>query len=261
MALTSQQIVSLACQAASLPGFTSQAGQWLNVILQELCQTYDLDVNRGTFNFNFNVGLTSSTIYPNMTAGGGPYTLPSDWLRAIRDEVMWFNQGVPYPMIACDIGEFDAMVQQAGNQAYPYLFATDLSQSPPLAVIWPGASGAFQAMARYYRQQPDIGSGTAPVNGNSWSPGSTPPESSSVIPWFPNSEYLLLRLTGEIMRLNADPRADSFLADTPTGAIGVLRRFLNLKDDSSNRAKRVTLDRRRFGRPWNRLPDSKKVGF
>ena len=54
MALTAAQIVSLACQAAAAPGYTTQAGELLNVILADICQTYDLDVARGTANFNMN---------------------------------------------------------------------------------------------------------------------------------------------------------------------------------------------------------------
>ncbi len=40
--------------------------------------------------------------------------------------------GVPYPMISCDMAEFDMMVQTAGFQSYPAIFATDMSQTPPL---------------------------------------------------------------------------------------------------------------------------------
>ena len=259
--LTSAQLCSLACQTAGTPGWTPQAGQILNSILSDLCQTYELDVCRGTFNVNFNAGIVESAVYPNVVAGAGPFALPSDWLRAIRDDVMWFNQGVPYPMIPVDLAEFDWYVQQAGNQAYPYLFATDVSQNPPVFVVWPGASGAYPVMARYRRQMPDIGSGIAPTNGAWWNPGTATPDTSTVVPWFPNQQYLLTRLSGELMRLADDPRYEKYLGDGPSGAVGILRRVLTLINDDSNRAQRVTLDRRRFGRPFNRLPNTKKVGF
>ena len=53
MALTAAQIVTLACQIAKTQGMTAQAGQKLNAILQELCQTYDLSAARLTTTFNF----------------------------------------------------------------------------------------------------------------------------------------------------------------------------------------------------------------
>lgn len=262
--LTSAQLVTLACQTAHVPGWTAQAGQLLNSILEDLCQTYDFAICQGTYSFVFNVGIVNSGEFPNIQAGGGPYVLPADFLRFKRDESIWFNQGVPYPMIPIDLAEFDWQVQQTGNQAYPYLFATDMSQDPPLLVVWPGASGAYPVMIRYQRQMADIGSGVAPVNGNTWNPGVTPPETAAVVPWFHNQRYLLKQLSGMLMELADDPRAQTYLGDgdpNNPGAQAILRAYLKLKDDSSDRAKRVTLDRRRFSRSWNSLKDTKRVGF
>ena len=262
--LTSAQIVNLACATAHVPGWTTQAGQLLNSILADLCQTYDFAVARGTFSSVFNTGIVQSGEFPNIVAGGGPYVLPSDFLRFVKDENIWFNQGVPYPMIAVDLSEFDWQVQQAGNQAYPYLFASDMSQDPPVFVVWPGASGAYLFMIRYQRQMADIGSGIAPTNGNSWNPGTTAPESASVVPWFKNQRYLLKQLSGMLMELADDPRAQTYLGDGDgqnPGAQSILRKYLALHDDNSDRAKRVTLDRRRFSRAFWSLPDTKKIGF
>lgn len=248
MPLTAAQICTIARQTAKASSFNTQSGQLLNSILSDLNQTYDLDVSMGTFNFNFNVNVQVSAEFPNIAAGAGPYPLPADYLRAKRDEVMWFLQGVPYPMIPIDLSEYDWRVQQAGNQAFPYLFATDMSQSPPVAIIWPGASGAFPCMVRYFRQMPDI----------------TTPETSTTVPWFPNQRYLLKQLSGMLMELTDDERAQTFLGDgegTNPGAQSILRHYLNLKDDSSNRAKRVTLDRRRFGSGYSTLPSTKTIGW
>lgn len=262
MPLSSSQIVNLCCQTAHTPGWISQAGQLLNAILSDLCQTYDFDLIKGTFNFDFTVGVVTNTNFPNIQAGSGPYALPADYLRAVKDECIWFNRGVPYPLICVDLAEFDWQVQQAGNQAYPYLFATDLSQKPPVGVVWPGSSGAYPVMIRYYRQMPDIGSGALPVNG--WDPGILPPEASPVVPWFPNQRYLLKQLSGMLMELADDTRAQTFLGDgdpNNPGAQAILRNYLKMKDDNSDRAKRVTLDRRRFSRSFGNLPDTKRVGF
>ena len=262
--LTSAQIVTLACQTAQCPGFITQSGQLLNSILADLSQTYDLDICRGTFNFPFNTGVVVASNFPNIQAGSGPYALPVDYLRAARDECIWFNHGVPYPLICVDLSEFDWQVQQAGNQAYPYLFATDMSQQPPVGVVWPGASGAYPVMIRYFRQMADIGSGISPVNSNSWDPGTDPPEISATVPWFPSQRYLLKQLSGMLMELSDDTRAQTFLGDgdpNNPGAQAILRHFLQLKDDNNTRAKRVTLDRRRFSRAFYQLPDTKRVGF
>ena len=41
----------------------------------------------------------------------------------------------------------------------------------------------------------------------------------------------------------------------------LLRRYLTMKDDNTDRAKRVTLDRRRFGPSYSTLPKSKILGW
>lgn len=246
MPLSAAQIVSLATQDAGAPGYTAQAGQLLNVILQELCQNYDIDQARGTFVFNFNPGLITTSIYPNVTPGGGPYPLPSDYLRAVDSkDAVWYLQGVPYPMIPCDLSEYDNLVQQAGQQSYPYIFATDMSQSPPNLLVWPPASGAYQCSIRYRRQMPDIAT----------------PETSNAVPWFPNTQYLRTRLAGELCKLTDDGRWGEFLGDKPYGAQGILSRWLKMANDATDRAQMVSLDRRLFRNPWGSLRDTKKVGW
>jgi hypothetical protein len=247
VALTAQQLVALCCQAASAPGYNVQAGQLLNVILSDLCQTYDLDVARGTFNFNMNPALLVSgpPEFPNLIQGSGPYPLPDDYLRAKYGDVMWFLQGVPYVMIPIELYEFDASVQQAGLQAYPYWYATDTSTSPATIVFYPPPSGGFPTMVRYQRQMPDIPS----------------PEVSSVVPWFPNQQYLRTRLTGELFAITDDERATAYLGDGPMGAQGILNRFLKLVNDNENRSQQIKLDRRNFRQGGRNLPVTKLVGW
>lgn len=247
MALTAAQIVSLACQDSSTQGYTAQAGELLNVVLQELCQNYDLDVARGTTVFNFSTGqATNPALYPNVTPGGGPYALPADFLRMYNNkDAIWYLQGVAYPMIPCDISDYDNLVQQAGQQAYPYIFATDTSQSPPNLLIWPPPSGSYQCMIRYRRQMPDIAT----------------PETSSTVPWFPNSQYLRTRLAGEMMKIADDDRWERFLGDGPSGAQGILHRYLLMQGDNNDRAQEVKLDRRRFGNNFATLKNTKLVGW
>ena len=248
MPLSASQIVTIATQAMKCPGFASQAGQLLNAALSDLCQTYDFDVAKGTYTFHFNTSLITSAVYPNIAVGGGPYPLPADFLRMIDEkDAMWFLQNVPYPMISCDLSEYDNFVQQAGNQAYPYVFATDMSQSPPNLVVWPPPSGNFPAMIRYRRQMPDIAT----------------PETSAVVPWFPNQTFLVTRLMGELGKITDDDRVPQLLGSTEDGAQGILNRYLKMKDDRSGRATTVKMDRRFFGSgaSFARLRNTKTVGW
>lgn len=249
MALSAAQICTLARQAASCPGFTVQSGQILNVILQELCQTYDFDVARKTFYFNFNPGLTS--VVGNSIYGSGPYPLPADFLRCAEPKsVFWTLLGVPYPMIPIDLAEFDMAVQQAGLQAYPYWFCTDLSLGDetqqglavPSAYVYPPPSGAYPVTVRYYAQMADIAS----------------PELSATAPWFPNTQYLRTRLTAELMAISDDERALAYVQQSEE----ILTRYLRLKDDKSNRSISVKLDRRSFnGNNFARLRNTKQIGW
>lgn len=236
MPLSAAQLITLATQTAKCPSFTSQAGAFLNLILSDLCQDYDFAVARGTINFNFNSSAGQNQ---------GPYTLPADWLRANRNDVFYSIQGVQYVMIAFALAEFDACVEQPGLAAYPENYAVDNSPigagGAPLMYVWPPAGGSYAVTARYFRQMPDIAT----------------PETSAAVPWFPNQTYLRTRLTGELMQLVNDDRAELFLKD----AQAILDRYLKLKDDADV-AKRVSLDRRFFGgNRWNLLPNTKTIGF
>ena len=228
MPLQSTQIVSLATQMASLPGFTSQAGQFLNMILSDLCQARDLDITKKVTTIS--LGATS-----------GPYNLPADYLRAIKDEVFYTLNGIPYPLIPVDLAEFDNSPQQAGFNSYPTMYATDMSQSPPALYVWPPSNGVLPLTIRYFSQMPDI----------------VTPELSNVVPWFPNQDYLITRLAGELMKIADDDRWTAFL----TQADKILNFYLDLKDDSETRTHRVSLDKRFFRPRWGSLPSTKVVGF
>lgn len=255
MPLTAAQICALSRQDARCPGFTSQSGQLLNMILSDLCQNYDFDVTKQTFQFNFNGALINSN-------GQAYQNLPANYLRGIRNESFYIISGVPYPMIPCDLEEFDMLVEQAGLANFPVFYATDMSlsgvvNSPtgvggaavPVMLIWQVPSGAYPVTVRYYSQMPDIAT----------------PETSAVVPWFPNGAYLRTELSGRLMQLTDDERADAFLsADEdrhPQGAGVLLRRFLIMKDDRGTRTRTVQLDRRKFGSAYDRLRSTKTIGW
>ncbi len=239
MALTSAQIVKLACQIAKTSGMTSQAGEFLNSILSDLCQTYDLDVAKAVYQFNFQPGLGGGVV-------GGPYPLPAAYLRAKFQDFFYTISGYPYFLVAIDLAEFDQTPQAAGLQSFPNMYATDMSQSPPQLWVYPAPSGAYAATLRYYQQMPDIAT----------------PETSSTVPWFPNQDYLITKLAGQMMKIAGDDRAEAYLGTNPskTGAQDILDRYLMLKDDSSNRADTVKLDPRRFGN-GNRVLPTKSQPF
>jgi hypothetical protein len=255
MPLTSAQIVTLATQDARCPGFTAQGGSLLNMILSDLAQVYDWQVAKKTFQFNF----TPSNI--NLL-GQNYQNLPTDYLRAVKLECFYVISGVPYPLIPCDLEEFDMLVQQSGLSNFPVFFATDMSltgvsNSPtgtggllvPVALFWQVPSGTYPVTLRYYSQMPDI----------------TTPETSSTIPWFPNQTYLRRRLAGELMLQSDDDRANAFLGSdedrTPEGAGVMLRKYIQQEGDKSTRTKQVQLDRRRFGTSFDRLRNTKTIGW
>lgn len=232
MPLSAAQFCSLSTATAGVPGFMSQAGQLLNIILSDLCKEQDFD-------------LAKKTVVLNLGTTTGPYNLPSDYLRAIKDEVFYIFNDVPYTLTSVDLAEFDGYPTQAGFNAYPTAYATDMSQSPPALFVWPPPNGTLPLTVRYFSQMPDI----------------VQPETSDVVPWFPHQAYLLTRLSGELMRIADDDRYEAFLGEGEAGAQGILKRYLELKDDGETRAKRVTLDKRFFRPSFGSLRNTKSVGF
>lgn len=255
MPQTAAQICSLAQQIARCPGFATQAGQLLNTILSDLCQNYDLVLTKQTYQFNFNVN--------QLNLNGQAYqNLPANYLRGIRFESFYLIDGVPYPMIPVDQEEGDMLVQTAGLSNFPVFYWTDMSlsgvtNSPsgtggpavPVMLFWEVPSGAYPVTVRYYSQMNDIAN----------------PQSSATVPWFPNQGYLIRELAGRLMQLTDDERADAILSSDedrhPNGSGVLLRRYLILQDDKSTRVKQVTLDRRRFGTSFDRLRNTKQVGW
>lgn len=241
--LQAQQIIALSVSQAGVPGFVNQAGIMLNTILADLAQDYDFAAARGTLNFTMPTQVDS--LNRNFM------TFPTDYMRALPDECFYYISGVPYNLIPVDLAEFDLMVAQAGLSNFSVIFATDMSTwvpfvTGPTAFFWMPSSGAYPAILRYQRLMPEI------VN----------PQSSTTIPWFPNQNYLITRLTGELCKGWDDERAASLLGDdNPGGAGYILRHYVQMKDDMTNRAKTVKLDRRRFGGSFNNLRNTKLVGW
>ena len=243
MPLTAAQIVSLACQDAKCPGFTSQGGQFLNAALQDYCQNYDLEAALGNYNFTFNSAAGQ---------GSGPYTLPADYLRTRvqdgKDEFFYVLNGVPYPLIQCTLTEYNWMVQTPGFSSYPYNYATDLSASPPQLFVWPPASGSYACTMRYFRLMPDIAT----------------PETSATVPWFLNTMILQRDVAGRLMGLTGDSRQADYLGDDeahPLGVGNLMRKYLRNVEDREGAVHTVGRDRRRFGRTFDLLKNTKSIGW
>lgn len=255
MPLTAAQICTRACQIARVPGFVTQAGQTLQVILDELCQDYDFDTAKKTYQFSFN---TSQLNYN----GQAFQNLPADYLRGIRNECFYYIDGVPYPMIPMDLNEIDMLVQQSGVSNFPVFYTVDMSLNGmvnstvsgsnngttgvPVALFWMPPSGTYPVTLRYFSLMPPI----------------TTPSTGTTVPWFPNQNYLITRLAGEMMKDADDERKSAYLSDTDAGGAGyILRHYLQMKDDKGDRAQSVQLDRRRFGRAFDRLKNTKQIGW
>lgn len=252
MAQTAQTICTLARQIAKCPGYTSQSGQLLNMILGELAQDYDFDTIRKTHSSTFVTGVVSGP-GNQYIAGCGPNPMPTDFLRAENNEIIWYLQGVRYVIVVVQQDEFDRLTQTAGFNSYPTVGYIDMAPVadalPPNLYVWTPASGAYPFTVRYFPQMADI----------------TTPESSTTVPWFPNQTYLITRLAGELMRLTNDDRCAAYLGDNEEngmiGAGAILSKYLKMKDDPEGKVNTVSLDRRRFGRNFSYLPDTKLVGW
>lgn len=262
MPSNSQQIISKACTQARIPGAATvnngPAGQLLNDILAELCETYDWEATKCQFFGNLNPSVQS--INPNQVPGQGPTSLPKRYLRMIPNTFLYYINGIPYPMTNEDDAEMDVQPQFVGIASLPRRYITNLSDPQnPVFYVFPPTNGAYPYQGRCQLRMPDIGS--AEVAANGWDPGNVPPESSSVIPWFPNTTYLTQRLTGELMRTTGDRRMNEFLGKNrnSTGAADILEKILQMKDDRESRAQKIKLDRRRFGSAYRQLPDTKNI--
>lgn len=238
--LTCQQLITLACQETKGSGYTSQAGQYLNLILQELSQVYSLVGNQFWFTGTFLTSpLTSTVNSASVVTGAGPYALPSNFLRADYGDFFWTLGGINYFPTPLDMPQFDALIQQPGFSSYPSAFAVDMSTSPPGLYIWPASSGAYPFFMRYRGQQTDI----------------TAPDSSIVVPWFPSQTFLKEKLCWHLSSLTGDDRR----AEYGRNAEMILNLYLQTENNDTNRAVTVKKDPRHFGPRWLSTPPTKQV--
>ena len=218
--LQAQQIVQMACSICKCPGFTQQGGLFLNMTLEDLWLHRDLKINR----------VTESI--PVQANNFGPFTLPLNYLRTYD---LFFNQNnLPYFLNPISTEQYDQEFKDPSIANYPYEFMTILvdettAQSRGSAgqlFIYPQSSGAITLTHRYMVKQPDINA----------------PETSTVIPWFPDQDYLITATASRLMQITDDTRRDKFLADCER----MLRIHLIMEGDEQQVVKSVRLDPRRF---------------
>lgn len=226
MPLNCSQLIALACQTAKCPGYTSQAGQLLNVILADLAQLYDFDFERETTTLNIGPGSAS-------------YNLPANHLRT--REVFYSVNGTIFYLNQIPLEEYDQLFQGPGINNYPGQFAIQIEASPHLIYFWPPPVIPLSVTIRYQPQPTDI----------------FLPESNTAVPWFPNQDVLLKRLTAELMALTDDTRMDRF----NKRADERLSKFLVMDDDKEGYAQRVKLDRRYFRGQSSNLKPTKQTGW
>lgn len=224
MAYTSAQIVALACQISKAPGYTAQAGQFLNSILEELWMHNDFAFSRKkTY-----IDCTQAQPVDIYSQPKG-YNLPADHERTL--EAFYLVNNAPRFATQLPIEQYDGLFQGVTGSSYPEMYAIDVSQTPHTILIYP-VSSALSPLAvglyiRYLPQQPVI----------------VTPETSTDIPWFPQQLYLITRLSAELMMVTDDNRRDKFLDQ----AAKLLSKFMTMaSDDRENYAIQVKLDPRSF---------------
>lgn len=219
MSLNSSQIVARACTIAKAPGYIVQAGQYLNLILQSLCQHYDLDITKKTQS----ISLTTAT----------SYNLNSDCLRV--KEVYYNIDGIIFYLFQIPIETYHALPQPPGSSNYPDRYAIDVSTSPQTLLLYPPPSITNTLTVNYYPQMPDI----------------TTPETDTSTPWFPNQEYLIRKVASAVMLETDDERQPLF----DKQAEDILSKYLIMADDKEGFSPTVKLSRETFRRAPNNNPN------
>lgn len=218
--LQAQQIVQRACAIAKCPGWLSQGGIYLNMVLEDLWLHRDLKINRVT---------EFVTVAAN---NYGPFPLPLNYLRTY--DLFFQQNNLPYFLHPISTEEWDQEFKDPSIANYPYEFMTILldetsaqaANSAGSLYIYPQSSGQIVLTHRYMVKQPDIAT----------------PETSTLIPWFPDQNYLIKATAVELMGETDDTRQESFRAQCEA----MLRTHLIMEGDEQAVVKSIRLDPRRF---------------
>ena len=217
MALTCQQIVTRACTDAGLPNYTTQAGDKLNLLLAELAELHDWDILR-------------SPLTIAVSAGVNQYSLPLNYLRARK--WYYYINGQQFDVNMIPLEQWVQLFQGPGNQTYPSWAATDLSPlqnnpaTAPQLFLWPTPAQAITLQGYYFIQPNDYAT----------------PATSTAVPWFPYQNFLVKRLTAEMMASSGDKRRAELMAECDK----FLENYDQLANDPEGYAITIGKDARRF---------------
>ncbi|MDE2097909.1 MAG: hypothetical protein KGL39_11720 [Patescibacteria group bacterium] len=228
MAYTSAQIVTMATTIAKAPGYLSLAGEYLNLILNELWVINDFAFSRKKTYIDITQAQPTDSY-------GQPlgFNLPTDHERTL--ETYYIVNGAPREVVQLPIEQYDGLFQGVTGASFPEFICVDVSQTPHTALFYPLPPLATGVYMRYLPQQADIAN----------------PESSNTPPWFQFPIYLVTRLASELMRITDDSRQGQFSAD----AAGMLSKFLTMgEDDRENYVRQVKLDPRYFRGKYSQKP-------
>jgi len=210
--MTAATICNLARQISKAYGYTTQSGQLLNMVLQDLAQVRDIRVNLVLEQINVGTGTN------------GPFNGAADYNRTY--DMFFQQQGLTYFLDPVELSFYDAQFKNPQLANYPYMFAVDSSPLstglPQRFYIYPMTNQALVLQHRYFRQQADI----------------TTPETSTTVPWFPDSDVLVHLTATQLMKITDDERLVTF---TQMGE-EMLRKWLVMEGDRNNIAAKVKLD-------------------
>lgn len=218
--LTSTQLIRQVSQICKAPGMIQQIGVFLNTVLEDIALTYDLEVTKLTTTITTGISAIS-------------YALPNNYLRLI--ELFYYISGEPFFLSQMPQYQYDQLFQGPGISDFPRWWASDLGETntppgqpgyAPKLYMWPPPSVVLACTLRY-RALP------LPI---------TNPESSSVVPWFPDQRFLMKRLCADTMMITGDKRMTTFGTD----ADKILQTYAQNMDDKSGYAQQVKLDPRAF---------------
>jgi len=110
--------------------------------------------------------------------------------------------------------------------------------NPVELFVYPGPSGAFPTTLRFQCLMPPL-------------------QDFTRTPWFMDQNYLVKRLTADLLITTDDARYNGLIAETRQ----IMGEYAKEADDKTNRAQRAMLDRQRFGYAFSKLSNTKTVGW
>jgi hypothetical protein len=184
---------------------------YLNMVLDTLNQIYDLD-------------YISKPVTLNFFPGTFAYPLPADHLRT--REVFYKIDGASFNLNQIDIRDYNKLFSAPSVDTYPYDFAVDVSTTPHTLLPYPPPSIVNPVKVIYFPRMPYIAA----------------PETSAVVPWFLNQQYLIEKVAAYLMKETSDDRYQAFDA----GAEKLLNLLLIMDDDKEGYAQTIKLSPQNF---------------